>query len=276
MKNTLLFALILLGGFSNSLFADVVYTANWERSDFSSFGTQGGIIEVLYQTDSPGSPGLPDDFTLSFEFAPFARQLFTFNASVLANDLMIGVNERYSATVRDTSQLTVEAAPRFTGWNLDERVLDQAGMALLGLYSDPKTNQEYFYETVFRADDITPDLPPGGVFRTFALTYENLVGPEVPSNQVATARYTLFSDTITYSRLPSLSLTASGGVAYVNLSGLAVGVEYILERSADLLPTGWTEVLRFTADATSRDWDEPLPGDRGFYRLRSWSRLRKL
>lgn len=273
MKTILLYAAIFLGGFSYSLFADVVYTANWEQSDFSNFGAQGGTIEVIYQTDSPGSPGLPDDFTLSFEFAPFARQLFTFSASAFAavNDLMIGVNEGYSATVADTSQLTVESAPEFAGWNLDERVIDQAGMALLGLYMDPTTNQEYFYETVFSGVDITADPPTDGVFRTFALTYENLVPPEVPADQVATARYTLFSDTITYGRIPepSLSLTTSEGVAYVNLSGLAVGVEYILERSADLFPTGWTEVIRFTADATSRDWDEPLPGERGFYRLRT-------
>lgn len=193
------------------------YTANWEQSDFSSFGPQGGIIEVFYQTDSSGSSGLPDDFSLSFEFAPFSDQHFSFNASVFtaANELMIGVNEAYSTTIADTSQLTVESAPEFAGWNLDERVLDQAGMSVLGVYEDPATNQQIFFETLFTADDITKNPPSSGVFKTFALTYSNLVPPVVPVGQVPKAHYTLFSDDITYSSVPepsSIIMLATGAL----------------------------------------------------------------
>ena len=219
MKHLLLLVAILVGGFTNSLLADqlVVYTANWEQSDFSTFGPQGGIIEVLYQTDSTGSSGLPDDLFLSFEFAPYSDQHFSFNASVFttANELMIGVNETYSDFIEDTSQLTVESAPEFAGWNLDERVLDQAGLSALGLYIDPKTNQEVFFETIFTADDITENPPPSGVFKTFALTYSNLVPPVVPADQVPKAHYTLFSDAITYSSVPepsSIIMLATGAL----------------------------------------------------------------
>ena len=180
MKHIFLYAAILFGGFTNSLLADVVYTANWEQSDFSNFGPQGGTIEVLYQTDSTGSSGLPDDFSLPFEFAPFSDQLFSFNASVFTNQMVIGVNEAYSEFNGDTSQLTIESAPEFAGWNFDQRVLDQAGVAVLAIYEDPP-NDPFFYETLFEADDITANPPPSGVFKTFALRYSNLVPPVVPA-----------------------------------------------------------------------------------------------
>jgi len=167
----------------------VVYTANWEQSDFNSFGPEGGIIEVLYQTDSSGSSGLSHDFSLSFEFAPFSDQHFSFNASVFtaASELMIGVNEAYSTTIADTSQLTVESAPEFAGWNLDERVLDQAGMSVLRVYEDPATSLQILFETTFQNDDITRNPPPSGVFKNFALTYVNIVPPEVPADKVPRA-----------------------------------------------------------------------------------------
>ncbi len=201
MKHLFLYAAILLGGFTNSLLAEAVYTANWEQSDYSNFGPQGGIIEVLYQTDSTGSSGLPDDFSLPYEFAPFSNQDFSFNANAFTNELMIGVNESYSDTITDSSQLTIESAPTFAGWNLDGRVLDQAGVAVLGVYEDPP-NAPIFFETLFEANDITANPPPSGVFKTFALRYSNLVPPVVPAEQVPTAWYTLFSDTVTYNIVP--------------------------------------------------------------------------
>ena len=68
---------------------------------------------------------------------------------------------------------------------------------------------------------------------------------------------------------PGVAVATIGGSVFLSLSDLADGVEYVLERSWDLSVDGWREVLRFTADGASRDWGEPLSGDRGFYRLRT-------
>lgn len=215
MNHILVCTAIVLSSFTNSLLAQVVYRAAWEQSDFSNFGPKGGIIEVRYETDSTGSSGLPGDFSLTFEFEPFLDQDFSFNASVFtaANELMIGVNEAYSDFIEDTSQLTVESAPEFAGWNLDERLLDQAGLSVLGVYEDPATNQQTFFETLFTADDITKNPPPSGVFKTFALTYSNLVPPVVPADRVPKAHYTLFSDTMTYSIVPEPGTAAMLGMS---------------------------------------------------------------
>ena len=222
MKLILLSAAVLFGSFTNSVFADVVYTANWGQSDFSNFGHQGGVIEVFYQTNSTGSVGLPDVFSLSYEFAPFSDQNFSFNATVFesTNELMIGVNETYSGFVDDTSTLSIESAPEFAGWELEQRILDQAGMALLGLYEDPVTNEQFFFETVFQNDDITTDPPPSGVFKTFALTYSNIVPTEVPADAVTGAVYTLFSDTITYSNVPEPGTAVMQGLFVLAMLGM--------------------------------------------------------
>ena len=219
MKNIFLYAAFLIGGFTNSLFADVVYTANWAQSDFSNFGPEGGIIDVFYEIDTTASFGLPDNFSLSFEFAPFANQNFSFNATVFepTNELMIGVNETYSGFVDDTSMLTVESAPEFAGWNLEDRLFEEAGMALLGLYQDPVTDELFFYETVFQSFDITPNPPPSDVFSVFALSYNNIVPPEIPADAVAGSVYTLFSDSIIYSNVPE-----PGSAGLLGLFGLAL------------------------------------------------------
>ena len=67
----------------------------------------------------------------------------------------------------------------------------------------------------------------------------------------------------------------AGGEVLLELRGLEVGREYVLEAGDS--PGGWTEVLRFTAQGppdpetgrAARTWSEAVPpGRRRFYRLR--------
>lgn len=67
----------------------------------------------------------------------------------------------------------------------------------------------------------------------------------------------------------------AGGEALLELRGLEVGREYVLEAGDS--PGGWSEVLRFTAQGppdpetgrAARTWSEAVPpGGRRFYRLR--------
>lgn len=67
----------------------------------------------------------------------------------------------------------------------------------------------------------------------------------------------------------------AGGEVLLELRGLEVGREYVLEAGDS--PGGWTEVLRFTAQGppdpetgrAARTWSEAVPpGGRRFYRLR--------
>ena len=184
---------------------EVDFRANFELSDFSNFDSNGGVINVFFQSVN-GVPSLPESFSLAYTFAPFDRGEFTYtDPEVSFDNLLIGVNESYSGVVVDTSSLIIEAAPEFVNWNLERRSIDQAGMALLGVWSQPDTNLQLFYETIFGQEDVTGDTPAADVFKEFSFRYENLVNPVIPASAVSTADYTVWTDTITYTAMAGLA-----------------------------------------------------------------------